>query len=68
LELTAWYTFLAIAILVVAVLGRFVIYEILVGQSNCLPEKAGKIANAASGLVVAIGFISILVNFVGSRH
>ncbi len=68
MELAAWYLILAAAVLVIAVMIRFIIYSVLVGHQRWLPEKAAGMANRFSGAVLGIGMLTLIFRvFIGSR-
>ncbi len=68
MEVTTWYVILTLAVLVIAVAERFVIYRVLVNQNRVLPEKAVKVANIVSGITIGIGGLLLIGNMLLSKH
>ncbi len=68
MELSSWYTILGVAIIVIAVIERFVIYKVLVGSNRWLPEKASRLANLSSGITLLAGVAILIGNAVLSKH
>jgi hypothetical protein len=68
MELGSWYAILGVALVIIAFGERFIVYKILVGQGQMLPEKAGLLANIVSGITLAAGVILIVINFATSHR
>lgn len=68
MDVSAWYIILAIVVLIMAVMERFVVYKILLGARQWLPEKAGNAANICTALTVFVGFAALLGNAVLSKR
>lgn len=68
MDVSVWYVILGIAIVIIAVIERFVVYQVLVGVRGWLPEKAGTLANICSGASLLCGIIVLVGNAVLSRR
>lgn len=68
MEKTVWYSILFGAVIVIATVGRFAVYRMLVAHSKWLPEKAMKAANMFSGVTVFVGLAAIAGNAMLSGH
>jgi hypothetical protein len=62
------YAVLSVAAIVIAVGLRFIVYTLLVKNGGWLPEKATKVANTTSVVVVVVSLMAICGNAVMSNH
>ena len=68
MDVSAWYVSLGIAVVVIAIIQRFIVYKILVGNRQWLPEKAAGMSNLCSGLTLLAGMAALVINAVLSRR
>ncbi len=68
MNVSTWYIILAVVVIIIAVMERFVVYKILLGAKQWLPEKAGNAANICTALTVFVGFAALLGNALLSKR
>jgi putative copper export protein len=64
MDILVWYLILFASIVVIAIVARFVAYEILVSRHRWLPERAAQTANGLSISTACIGTLVLVVKAV----
>lgn len=62
------YGVLGVAAIVIAIGLRFVVYTVLVKNNGLLPEKATKVANTTSVVVIVVALVAMVGNAMISSH
>ena len=58
--MVGWYVILSLTGLVIAAVVRFGVYMVLVKSKRWLPEKATKMADMSSGLILGVVLLAIV--------